>query len=59
MRISEYSDEDLLEEVKHRGMKIEIWDNVLCKPIHAGYFLDEQDFKELQIKIGGVTFDVK
>lgn len=47
MRLSEYSDDDLLEEVKHRGFEIKVmWhyrNNELCAE---------------KISIGGVKFDL-
>jgi len=48
MKLSGYDDEELLQEVKNRGFKINVmWhykNNELCAE---------------KIKIGGVTFDIK
>ena len=57
MKLSEYDDETLLEEVKKRGFKIEV-------PIEYHYH-DSGDGEGFQtqafvkaIKIGGVRFDI-
>lgn len=47
MRLSEYSDDELIEELKHRGIKIE--------PVQ--WYIP--NVKNPQIKIGGVVFDLK
>jgi hypothetical protein len=46
MKLSEYDDDDLLEEVKHRGFKIE----VICS------CNDETNTQEL--KIGGMSLKI-
>ena len=46
--LSEYSDDELIEEVKHRGLKIEIkWVSDYPRP------------PKQAVIIGGVTFDVR
>ena len=45
MKLSEYDDEELIEEIKHRGLKIEAWDCQLGLPAN-----------NISIKIGGVVF---
>jgi len=52
MSISRYSDDELLEEVKHRGFKIEMITDKTTR-----------DFKEWEkgvdyIKIGGIIFEL-
>ena len=49
MILSEYSDEELLEEVKHRGFKIEAHLEPMGK-----YAMGLK-----QIKIGGVVFELR
>lgn len=46
MKLSEYNDEEIIEELKHRGIKIELWDNQCGQPAH-----------DVGIKIGGVDFE--
>ena len=45
MKLSEYDDEEIIEEIKHRGLKIEVWDCQLGQPAH-----------NISVKIGGVDF---
>jgi len=52
MNLAEYPDEDLIEEIKHRGIKIE----VRLKPVSN---LNEFVANKKQVLIGGVTFDIK
>ena len=47
MKLAEYSDEDLIEEIRHRGIKIEV---------HV-HFFDSKSV--MQVLIGGVAFDIK
>jgi len=61
MKLSEYSDEDLIEEIRHRGIKIEI-DN--CEVFEVSGDKSEHSLVRnidvpLQVKIGGVAFDIK
>lgn len=51
MRLSEYSDDELIEEIKHRGLTIDI------KPkLKVGYnYYGEQP----KVVIGGVVFDLR
>lgn len=55
MRLSEYDDDDLLEEVKHRGFKIE----VTCR-LHEARSIEElfERKRVHELKIGGMTFDI-
>lgn len=48
MRLSEYSDDELIEEIKHRGIKIEFAQG------HLHYLQ-----RISKIKIGGVVFDLR
>jgi len=48
MKLSEYSDEDLIKEIRYRRIKIEAWDKNKC-----------DDAKDVSVKIGGVAFDIK
>lgn len=52
MRLSEYSDEDLLNEVLHRGFKIEMRTDKTTREF------TEWEHGVDYIKIGGVTFDI-
>lgn len=45
MRLSEYDDEDLIEELKHRGIKIEVMGFIISPSIVTG------------VKIGNIEFD--
>lgn len=47
LKLSEYDDEDLIEELKHRGVKIEIIGFIIPPSVITG------------IKISGIKFDVK
>jgi len=49
MKFSEYPDEDLIQEIKHRGIKIEIEDTEF----------DGVWYHASKIKIGDVIFNVK
>jgi len=50
--LSEYSDEDLLKEIKHRGLKIEVQD------FYVGRVNDGVRYLAGKIKIGGMLFDI-
>jgi len=50
--LSEYSDEDLLEEIKRRGLKIEVHD-FYVGDVHYGV-----RYLAGKIKIGGMLFDI-
>ena len=51
MKLSEYSDDEIIEEIKHKGIKIEVT------------MIDNRPWGVIQfpknVKIGGVTFDIK
>lgn len=46
MKLSEYDDEELIEEIKHRGIKIEVMGFIIPPSVVTG------------IKIGDVKFDI-
>lgn len=46
MKLSEYDDEEIIEELKNRGIKIELWNQQYGQPAH-----------DVGIKIGGVDFE--
>ena len=52
MSLGEYSDDELLEEVKHRGFNIELVD------LYIGSKKAKERYVAGKIKIGGVTFDI-
>ena len=54
MKLSEYSDDELIEAVKHRGIKIEI-DYEIKQDDSLSYYgiINEK------VKIGGVVFDLR
>jgi len=47
LKLSEYDDQDLIEELKHRGVKIEIIGFIIPPTVITG------------VKIGGIKFDLK
>lgn len=53
MKLSEYDDETLLEEVKHRGFKIEIVDIKLNDPWFSKWVATQ-----INIRIGGIQFEL-
>jgi len=48
MKLSEYDDEDLIEEIKRRGIKIEVM-----------WHYKNNELSAEKVKIGGVAFDIK
>jgi len=48
MKLSEYSDEDLIEEIRHRGIKIQVM-----------WHYKNNELSAEKVKIGGVSFDIK
>lgn len=51
MKLSEYSDDELIEEIKHRGIKIGL--------LWRGSFKSPTLLEPVQVKIGGVVFELK
>jgi hypothetical protein len=54
MRLGEYSDDEIIEEIKHRGIKIEV-------PIAYRRLFSTNEITSAVISkviIGGVTFDI-
>jgi len=58
MKLSEYSDEDLIEEIRHRGIKIEV-PIMELRIIQLPSNIQMPELIAKQVKIGGVAFDIR
>lgn len=56
--MKQYSDEDLINEIKHRGLKIEV-PEIETKLIKCGKWAMCVNAKATKVLIGGVAFDIK
>jgi len=57
MKISEIPDEELINEIKHRGLKIEV-PIMELRIIKLGQGIQMPEISAKQVKIGGVAFDI-
>ena len=58
MKLSEYDDEDLIEEIKHRGIKITVDMNSMDINIDGESHTVTTIFKGVKVYIGGVEFEL-
>ena len=54
MRLGEYSDDEIIEEIKHRGIKIEV--PIAYRPLFSTNEITSAVISK--VIIGGVTFDI-
>lgn len=58
MKLSEYSDKDLINEIKHRKLKIEV-PIMELRILKLSQGIQMPQIIAKQVKIGGVAFDLR
>lgn len=58
MKLADYSDEDLIAEIGHRGLKIEV-PIMELRILKLGQGIQMPEIIAKRVTIGGVPFDIK